>query len=115
MLGATQLAGSLSHRGGQVPAAAPPAAVSTVNTTAAASQTNGSDTAVAEPEATVSHAELTRAAADVPAAVPARSGVTAEPTNNSSRQVVHVVEEGDFLWTFAERYLGDGAEWPRIV
>src|SRR5699024_4448374 len=115
MLGATHLAGSLSHRGGQAPAAAPPAAVSTVNTTTAASQTNGSGTAGAEPEATVSHAELARPVADVPAAVPAGSEVTAEPTNNSARQVVHVVEEGDFLWTLAERYLGDGAEWPRIV
>lgn len=26
----------------------------------------------------------------------------------------YVVEKGDTLWAIAERYYGDGSEWPRI-
>lgn len=49
--------------------------------------------------------------ADAPAAAPQ----VAAPDTVDDPAVVHVVAEGDDLWSLAERYYGQGTDWRKIV
>ncbi|MDX1661820.1 MAG: LysM peptidoglycan-binding domain-containing protein [Gemmatimonadota bacterium] len=42
------------------------------------------------------------------------SSTAPEAREAETEERTHVVEEGDTLWAIADRYYGDGTEWPRI-